>query len=136
MLPVFAYFLPGMVDMDSFQAPTTFIVLAYIFMTSKVLTSLLNAMFTSGHRAIFLNSEMEWNFQHCAAIFEFAEITPTIPPPFNFPIVLCHLMRGCTPEKERDRRRQVGDHAAITSFLESRAPETYQVVVDGDGDGS
>jgi len=94
LMPAFAYMAPTfapLADFDGFSAQV--IILIYLFFTSKVLVSLIMAIFTSAHSRVFKNSELEYTFSSHLALFAYQHAIDPLPPPINLPIVLFNFTR-------------------------------------------
>ena len=94
LMPAFAYMAPTFADLDDFNGFSgQVIILIYLFITSKVLVSLIMAIFTSAHGRVFKDSEIEYTFLGHQTLFAYQHAIDPLPPPFNMPIVLFNLGR-------------------------------------------
>jgi len=88
MLPYFAFIAPPLSNIDNFDGASSLIMLAYLFITSKVLQSLLMAIFASAHSRVFKDSALEYALQTCAVHLRFHHSAPLLPPPCNLLLAL------------------------------------------------
>ena len=63
-------------NMDQFDGASALVCLVYLFMTKKVLQSLIMAIFASAHQRILKNSEVEYVRQTCQTLFKMQLVMP------------------------------------------------------------
>jgi len=99
MLPAFAYIAPPFsgIPEDSFHGAAALFMLLYLFFTTKVLTSLIMAIFATAHTRVFKNAEIEYVYESHYALFEYRHVLLRMPPPFNLLYILYTLVAvACT----------------------------------------
>lgn len=87
MLPAFAYIAPPFsgIPEDAFAGASALFMLVYLFFTTKVLTSLIMAIFATAHTRVFRDAEIEYVYESHYALFEHRHVLLHLPPPLNLP---------------------------------------------------
>jgi hypothetical protein len=75
----------------------------YVLISNVVLVNMLIAMFADTYARIKGNAANEYRFQLFLNIFEFQYVVRTIPPPFNFPLLLWDWCRSVCASRETRR---------------------------------
>ena len=91
MLPAFAFIAPPFAAIDEFKGGAALFMLVYLFFTTKVLQSLVMAIFATAHSRVFNESENEYVYESHRALFEYRHVLLRLPPPLNMPIILWSL---------------------------------------------
>jgi len=75
----------------------------YVVIANIVLVNMLIAMFADTYTRIKKNALLEYHFQHYMYIFEYQYVVRTIPPPFNFPLLLWDTCAHMCRSREHQR---------------------------------
>ena len=102
MLPFFAYIAPPFAGIDQFDGGSSIFMLIYLFITTRVLQSMLTSIFATAIGPVFRNSEIEYMFENHLALFEYRHVRTLLPPPLNLPWVIVSLLSSCCCKKTQD----------------------------------
>jgi hypothetical protein len=91
LLPAFAYVAPPFADIDQFDGFAAIVMMVYLFFTTKVMQSLINAIFGRAINGIFEHAEIEYNWNTQRTTYDHRHVLLTMPPPLNLPVVLIRL---------------------------------------------
>jgi len=92
MLPAFAFIAPPFAAIDEFKGGAALFMHIYLIFTTKVLTSLIMAIFATAHSRVFNDAENEYVYESHKALFEYRHVHLRLPPPLNLPIVVVGLL--------------------------------------------
>eukprot|EP00966_Prymnesium_polylepis_P088278 2042994-Prymnesium_polylepis.1 len=71
MVPILGYFGPAKIQTQDFRNFSLILILGYLFLTTKVLQSMLMALFAAVHQRVFKNSEKEYTYQKAETAFNY-----------------------------------------------------------------
>ena len=93
LTPAFAYVSPPFSNIAQFDGVSSCVMLIYLFFTTKVLQSLINAIFAGAITKIFRESAIEYVWLQHQSLFNHRHVLLAVPPPLNLPIVIYVLGR-------------------------------------------
>ena len=82
------------VQVTAFRSASIFLVLIYMLLSTKVMNSLLTAIFAGAYQRVTANSEVEYIYQKCQRVFYFKTTVSKLPPPLNLPTSTLKLIRA------------------------------------------
>jgi len=123
LISLFSYMAPPFADLDGFHGASSLLMLAFLFMSSKVLQSLIMAIFAAAHSKVFKDSESEFIFESHRQLFEYKHCLLNVPPPLNVPLLLWYLLRGTRNSKGPSLEEPLEKAAKETTAAAKHAAE-------------
>jgi len=125
MVPLLGYFSMAKVNLWDFDGAAIFVMLIYLFICSKVLTSMIMAIFAGAHAKVFANSEVESLYRDCCRVYEYRHIHTSAPPPLNAPILLHRAWTRWPASADATSLDFVSDEARMEAIAAQKSDRLY-----------